>query len=228
MFASDYRREARIALAGKWGSMALIYFLMQLLIGACSSLLFLAVVAAVIVGGVFTVGYHYAALKTARGVDPDAGDLFSYFKNMAPCIILYLVNGIFIFLWGLLLIIPGIIKTYSYSMSYFVLVDNPQMTASEARAESVMIMRGNKWRLFCLDLSFIGWYLLTLLTLGILSFWVEPYRTTARAKFYESIREPLLMDAINESRSDSEQNGGAEWQPKDDGNSTKGSSDFFN
>lgn len=72
-------------------------------------------------------------------------------------------------------------------MSYYVLADNPEISANEARKRSMQIMRGNKWRLFCLDFSFIGWWLLTVLTLGILSFWIQPYKESACAAFYSRL-----------------------------------------
>ena len=99
-----------------------------------------------------------------------------------------ILMSIFTFLWSLLLFIPGIVKAYSYSMTMYVLADHPEMSATDAIAESQRIMQGNKWRLFCLDLSFIGWLFLCALTLGILTLWIAPYQETARAEFYESIR----------------------------------------
>lgn len=84
-------------------------------------------------------------------------------------------------------LIPGIIKAYSYSMSYFVLTDHPELSANEARKRSMQLMRGKKWKLFCLQISFIGWGFLILLTLGILSFWVVPYMQTATAEFYTDL-----------------------------------------
>ena len=223
MTASDYRLTARTALKGKWGAFILTYLVMYLILSFCSGLPCIGLVALIFIQGPMVMGYHTSALKVMRGIDPDLNDLFASFKNMATPIILQIVNGLFIFLWSLLLIIPGIIKYYSYSMSFFVLNDNPQMTASEARAESMLIMKGYKWRLFCLDLSFIGWFLLSIPTCFVLMFWVVPYNTAARAAFYESIKTPLLIDAINESEAHSED----EWQPNADAD-TKGSSDFHN
>ena len=72
-------------------------------------------------------------------------------------------------------------------MSFYILADNPEIDFNVARVRSIEMMRGNKWRLFCLDLSFIGWYLLCILTLGILSLWVTPYHNAARAEFYQSL-----------------------------------------
>ena len=72
-------------------------------------------------------------------------------------------------------------------MSYYILIDNPGLSANEARKRSMAMMRGNKWRLFCLDFSFIGWIVLCVLTFGILVFWVAPYQEAARAEFYQDL-----------------------------------------
>ena len=82
-------------------------------------------------------------------------------------------------------------------MTYYILADNPSMTANDARRKSMDIMRGNKWRLFCLQLSFIGWLLLCVLTLGILTLWISPYIQTATAAFYEDISAPLKANYDN-------------------------------
>ena len=100
------------------------------------------------------------------------------------------LRSIFVFLWSLLFIIPGIIKSYSYRMVPFILTDNPGITATEAITRSRQIMKGNKWRAFVLDLSFLGWYILSALTLGILSiFYVNPYVYATEAELYHSIKE---------------------------------------
>ena len=72
-------------------------------------------------------------------------------------------------------------------MTYYILSDNPVLTANEARKQSMELMRGNKWRLFCLNFSFIGWIILCVITLGILSFWISPYIQSSVAAFYEEI-----------------------------------------
>ena len=73
-------------------------------------------------------------------------------------------------------------------MTYYIILDNPNLSANEAIAESRKLMYGKKWKLFCLDFSFIGWFLLTILTFGLLSLYVQPYHEAARARFYEDIK----------------------------------------
>ena len=142
---------------------------------------------ALLLTGAFTLGYAILALTVARAAKPNFVQLFDGFRNYASSLALYLLIAIFTFLWALLFLIPGIIKSYSYSMSYYILADDPDIPANEARKRSMELMRGNKWRLFCLDFSFIGWILLSILTLGILFFWILPYIQTAHAEFYQDL-----------------------------------------
>ena len=98
-------------------------------------------------------------------------------------------RDIYTLLWGLLLIIPGFVKAYEYRMIPYLLADDPTMTKERAFAESKRMMQGNKWRAFVLDLSFIGWELLSVLTLGILAiFYVAPYIDMTNAALYEALR----------------------------------------
>ena len=98
-------------------------------------------------------------------------------------------RDIYTMLWALLLIIPGVVKAYEYRMIAYLLADDPTLTKEEAFAESKRLMDGNKWRAFVLDLSFIGWYLLAIPTLGLASiFYVSPYKKTTDAALYEELR----------------------------------------
>jgi hypothetical protein len=106
---------------------------------------------------------------------------------------------LFTFLWSLLFIIPGIVKSYEYRMIPYLVADNPNLTYKEAFAESRRMMQGNKWRTFVLDLSFIGWHLLSALTLGILElFFVHPYQNLANAALYERLNghEPYEFEPV--------------------------------
>lgn len=99
-----------------------------------------------------------------------------------------LLVGIFTFLWSLLLIIPGIIKSLAYSMTPYIIADEPGIDALDAIKKSQEMMRGHKMELFMLALSFIGWFLLGVLTFGIGMFFVLPYYQTTLANFYLELR----------------------------------------
>ena len=108
------------------------------------------------------------------------------YKNIAKTMFL---RDLYIVLWSLLFVIPGIIKSYEYRMIPYILADNPEMPTEEVFAESKRLMSGNKWKAFVLDFSFIGWQLLSILTCGILSiFYVDPYQYSTNAALYEALK----------------------------------------
>lgn len=114
-----------------------------------------------------------------------------------------ILGTIYIFLWTLLLIIPGIIKSYSYALTPYILVEHPEMSANEAIEESMRLMDGHKFDLFYLQLSFIGWAILSILSLGLGVFWLIPYQMTAQAAFYRDIKNgamPLQDNVIEPER----------------------------
>ena len=114
-----------------------------------------------------------------------------------------ILSTIYIFLWTLLLVIPGIIKSYSYALTPYILVEHPEMSANEAIEESMRLMDGHKFDLFYLQLSFIGWAILSILSLGLGFFWLIPYQMTAQAAFYRDIKNeamPLQDNVIEPER----------------------------
>ena len=187
--AKELRASAWEKKKGRWGMLALVFFIYSLIMAACAALSYVVVgaVAVLLLSGPLMLGFTMVCLAVSRRQGASLSKLFEGFSRFGDSLVLFLLMDIFIFLWSLLLVIPGIIKMYSYSMSWFVLHDRPDLTGNEARKRSMYLMKGHKWRLFCLDFSFIGWYLLSALTLGILAFWVTPYHMTARAEFYQEL-----------------------------------------
>ena len=187
--ASDFRRQAWNSLKGKWGTAALCWLIVVLITGACAALSFFVVggVAQLLLTGPFTLGMAGLALRVIRGFPISVEQVFEGFRDFVRALVAYLLISIFTFLWSLLFIIPGLIKAISYSMTYFILLDRPDLSANEARKLSMALMEGHKWRLFCLMFSFIGWGLLCMLTMGILSLWVIPYVESSCAAFYQDL-----------------------------------------
>lgn len=181
--AKDYRERAWNKLHGNWATAVLSYLIMELLLGVLA----FTYIGTLIVAGPLSVGFALVILNIVRKNNPKLENLFAAFQDFVRAFVLWLVNTIFIILWTLLLIVPGIIKSLSYSMSYYILIDDINISANDARKKSMQLMDGHKWRLFCLYCSFIGWILLSLLTFGILLFWVMPYIQTAHAEFYQSL-----------------------------------------
>ena len=150
---------------------------------------------------IITVGYAHFNMDVIDGEKVEFVRIFSKFKDWKRVILANLIRSLFIFLWSLLFIIPGIIASYRYSIVPFILIDNPDMSAGDAIDYSKLLMHGNKWRLFCLEFSFIGWDILCVLTLGILNIWVLPYKHAALAAFYRSII-PAPAEDKNEKSTD--------------------------
>ena len=110
----------------------------------------------------------------------------SHYKNIVKTAFL---TDLFIWLWSLLFIVPGIIKSYQYRLVPYIMSENPEMSFRDAQAESARLMNGNKWKTFVLDLSFIGWDILSIFTWGLLEiFFVAPYKASTHAALYESIK----------------------------------------
>lgn len=109
-------------------------------------------------------------------------------KDYGRAVEVPLLVNVYTALWTLLFIIPGIVKSYSYAMTIYISKDRPELSAEECIQESRRMMSGHKGKLFLLDLSYIGWFLLCILTCGILSLWVTPKMQTAHALFYEDLK----------------------------------------
>lgn len=196
MFAKDYRQSAWKKLDKKWGVAILSFLVYSLIYGAVSSF---TGIGGLIVGGPLFVGYTAVLMTIVRGGEAKIDQVFENFSgrfvsNMAT----FLLYNVYIWLWSLLFFIPGIVKSYSYAMTFYILNDNPEMGANEAITRSREMMNGHKWQLFCLHFSFIGWILLSMLTCGLLMFMVTPYMNTATAEFYEKLkRDEMIAKGIN-------------------------------
>ena len=146
-----------------------------------------------LVGMPVTVGFYYSfcALYTysdARLVQ----NIFNYgFKYYGRAIGGMLLVVVFTFLWSLLFVIPGIVKGYSYALTPYILIDDPQISIRDAVRKSQRMMSGQKFNLFYLQLSFIGWWILSILTGGIGFLWLIPYNTTSMAVFYRNLRDNI-------------------------------------
>ncbi|MBO4434033.1 MAG: DUF975 family protein [Bacteroidales bacterium] len=141
-----------------------------------------------------TVGFMGAFLKFYREKDTAvAGNMFNMaFKDYGHKILGMFLMGLFIFLWTLLLIIPGIIKSFSYAMTPYILNEYPNVGVNDSIDISRKMMKGHKLDLFLLELSFIGWILLSILTLGIGLLWLGPYMQTSMSIFYEDVKAEYI------------------------------------
>lgn len=215
--AKDYREKAREALKGKWkqasiaGLIAgvlgstilykgyaggstevtetqetLTAFSPEIIIAA---VLMVAGIAAVmiLIGSIVGLGYAKFNLTLFEEETVDYKMIFSERKRYKDCFVLYLFQFIYISVGSILFVIPGIMAFYAYCMAPYIMVENPEMTAMQAMKASKAMMKGNKWRLFCLSFSFIGWDILAALSFGIGHIVLCPYVEAAAAAFYREV-----------------------------------------
>lgn len=117
-------------------------------------------------------------------------DFSNYWRKVGGMVLV----GLLTFAWSLLFIVPGIIKSFSYAMTKYILDENPELSPSEAIHRSRMMMKGHKFDLFWLYLSFIGWFLLACLSAGIGFLWLAPYIQTSEAAFYEEVKADYALN----------------------------------
>ena len=180
--------NARDSLRGFWGlaiGALIIYFLVFCVLGLFPVI---GTIATYIIVGPMTVGGVRFTLSVSRREKPEIGQLFSGFDRFGTHLAAYLLQTLFVCLWTLLLIIPGIIAALSYSMTYFIIAEDSSISASEAITKSKKMMKGNKWKLSWLGFRFTGWFLLVMLSFGIGFLWVGPYIYVSYAKFYDDLK----------------------------------------
>ena len=188
----ELKNEAKEQIKGKIGILFLI-FLIIAIIGVGSS--FVPIVgwfATIIIMPAFNISLCMIFLNLAKREDISVGDVFKGFNITGKAVWLSIITWFYTFLWSLLFIIPGIIKTFSYSMAPFILADNPNLTSSEALSESIRIMDGHKFDLFVLQLSFFLWYILGTITFGIAYVYVVPYFEATMTNFYNEIKDKKI------------------------------------
>lgn len=154
-------------------------------------------VAYFILSGIISVGYSKFNLNLVDRMEASFNNLFEQSSHWKQLALARFLKILYIFAGYLMLVIPGIIATYSYAMTEYVLADNPGLTATEALSKSKEMMTGNRWRLFCLQFSFIGWALLASLTLGIGNLFLTPYTEAAVAAFYREVSGTELGNVID-------------------------------
>lgn len=181
----DLMRMARESLRYHWGLGVGVTFLNQLIVSGSSQII---PGIGLILGGPLSLGVCIVFLSLVRRKPAEFGQLFQGFSRFGTALGGYLLMCLFIFLWALLLIIPGIIAGYAYSMMFFIMADDPSVKASDAIKRSKEMMRGNKWKLFCLQWRFFWWILLCILTFFIGFLWLAPYMQASLAHFYEDVR----------------------------------------
>lgn len=176
--------HARVALKGRWSLAVGTTLVFLILAGVISSLPPLSL----IIYPPIYCGYLLFGLNLLRGKSSSPSQLFSRFDAIVNTILVNLLIMIFVLLWMLLLIVPGIIAAISYSQAFFIIADEPETSPMEAIRKSKEMMHGHKLQFFTLCLRFIGWAIICVLTLGIGFLWLAPYITVSFAEFYDEVR----------------------------------------
>ena len=140
-----------------------------------------------VIGGTIELGFAQYLLKQYNHANFELHDLFSRFDRFGQGFAQKFLRGLYTILWSFLFIVPGIVKSYAYAMTPFIMAENPEMSASEAITASKELMDGHKGELFTLDLTFIGWGLLAALTLNLGHLALNPYHNAAYAAFYKDL-----------------------------------------
>ena len=141
----------------------------------------------IILGGIIEVGYARFNLELTSGGDASFNHLFAYFNHWKSAACTRLLRGVYVFLFSLLLVVPGIIAAFNYAMADYILAEHPELKARDVLKISTAMMKGNRWRLFCLEISFIGWAILCAFTFGIGNLFLRPYTSAAVAAFYRDL-----------------------------------------
>ena len=177
-------RRAKAQLEGKWVNVAIgsLIYIVIMAVASSTSLLEL------IIFGPLTFGYFlYLACNIDTGVN-NLNLLFKGFERFADTLVAGLLYSLAVGIGTCLLIVPGIIVACGLSMTFFIMVDDQNVSGLDALQKSWNMMRGHKWDYFCLQFRFIGWILLAILTCGIGTIFLEPYMVTASQNFYRKLR----------------------------------------
>ena len=195
----ELKNKAKEQIKGRIGVLFLILLIIAIIGVGSSFVPIIGWFATIIIMPAFNISLCMIFLNLTKGNDISVGDIFKGFNITGKAVWLSIMTNFFIFLWSLLLVVPGIIKSFSYSMAPFILADNPELTAREALSESIEIMYGHKFDLFVLLLSFLGWMLLSAITFGIAYIYVIPYMSATVTNFYNEIkRQRVEAEVIDE------------------------------
>ncbi len=190
MTRKEMKALARLQIDGKIAALFWVTVVASFISSIGSGLPAVGVIISLILSSAMGLGTIYIYFRVAADPSyrPRVKDLFDGFNNLWSFLKVSLLSSLFVFLWSLLFIIPGIIKAISYSQALYIIAENPNMPAMEAIRQSERMMAGRKWEYFVLGLSFLGWALLLIPTLGLISIWLEPYMQMTMVNFYSDLK----------------------------------------
>lgn len=189
-------KMARESLKGKWGLAIGSFVIFIIISSAISSIPGLGSLVSLIISGPFILGISIFSLSISRNKEAKLTQIFSGFKQFERSLVSYLLMVLYVLLWALLFIIPGIIRGISYSMVFYILADDESIKPKDALFKSKNMMYGYKSKLFRLMIRFLGLSILCIFTLGIGFLWLIPYMHITYAKFYDDIKD---MKSVEEN-----------------------------
>ena len=200
MDRAELKSKAKQQIKGKIGILFVITLVISVVSAVVTFLLGLipyvgSIAAAIIVTPAFALSIVRVYLMVVGGKTPEVKDAFCGFDDFWSAFKVTFLVSLYTFLWSLLFVIPGIIKSFAYSMSLYILAENPGKSARECIKESVDMTNGHKGELFVLSLSFIGWELLGCITFGIAYIWVVPYVYATYVNVYHSLKPVVNVSA---------------------------------
>ena len=200
MQRKEAKRRALDTLKNRWGEAIVVSLLYSIILSALSAVIG---VGGLLFGSILLIGYYTIQIEAMKNKKFTIEKIISGLngETIGTRIILSVIKNLYIFLWSLLFIIPGIVKSYAYILSEFIALENPEMSASECLRKSQEMMDGHKKELFILDLSFIGWHILCVLSFGIGYLFLNPYIIQTRVQYIDEHIMPLrnLTHANNSS-----------------------------
>lgn len=190
---AELKEMAKQQIKGNIGILFVITLIVAVVSGIAGAILSVVpvagpIAATIIVTPAFSLSLVLVYINLVKGVKPEIKDVFAGFKDFWTAFKTTFLVGFFTALWSLLFYIPGIIKGISYSMSMFIVAENPGISSREAIRRSKEMMHGHKMEYFVLGLSFIGWAMLCSITFGIAAIWVIPYMQATMVNFYNNIK----------------------------------------
>ena len=197
---AEIKQLAKSQLKGKWGGGVLITFIYLVISIATSfwnELIQGLGVTSILIAAPLAIGLYIAFVNFVKGGNKiEVGDLFKGFNIYWKSLGMMLWYILWIFLWMLLLVVPAIIKSIAYSQCFFIIADNPNVKVKDALKISMKMTQGYKWQIFVMGLSFLGWMLLCLLTLGIGFFWLQPYMVTAFTNLFFKLKQLSIEKGV--------------------------------
>ena len=184
------KRRALDTLKHRWGEAIVVSLLYSIILAALSSVIG---VGGLLFGSILLIGYYTILIEASINKKFNIEKIISGLNGdtLSTRIVLSVIKNIYIFLWSLLFIIPGIVKSYAYILAEFIAMENPEMSASDCLRKSQELMDGHKKELFVLDLSFIGWHILCMFSFGIGYLFLAPYIAQTRIHYIDENIMPL-------------------------------------